>query len=357
MNPYERMMLILDGRKKDADRIPCASLGLATYSIDFMREYDAYWPEAHKDPEKMARLGSAAYRMCGFESIVVPFDSVVEAEILGIQADFKEKAIKKGKMMFAGVYRVGMRKDGKKIEDASDLEIPEDISSAERIPVITEAIKILHEEFYGKVPVVARVIGPTTSLSSYVFDTKEFFSKFYTDLDQIKEIYNAYKPLAVELTEIFFEAGADIVSIAEDAATCGNISPEYFNEVNKPWLMDFFRESGAQAMTMCGVANPIIKSCVETGAKAITVDFDTDIVQARRDIDSMKPEYHMALAGNVPSMTLLKRGPVEEIRSYVKKIIEEADVDVVAPGEFWIKTPPEHISAMVEATKEFGVIK
>ena len=47
----------------------------------------------------------------------------------------------------------------------------------------------------------------------------------------------------------------------------------------------------------------------------------------------------------------------EKIREYVRDIIEQG-VDVVSPGsDFWIKTPSKNIRTMVEATKEFGVIR
>ncbi|MHC1585448.1 MAG: uroporphyrinogen decarboxylase family protein [Candidatus Syntropharchaeia archaeon] len=357
MNPYERMMLVLEGKRDELDRIPCACACVGSYTIEFMEKYDAYWPDAHKDPEKMARLGSAAYRECGVESVVVPFDAVYQPEILGLHPDFREKQIKKGKILWPSVYRQGFRKDGTEIKDPSDLLFPEDIASAGRIPVITKALKILHEEFYGEVPVCTGIGAPFTLLAGYILDTVKFMTMVMSDIEKVRAFYEAMMPQCIELVKIFFEAGADVVRIAEDGASCDNLSPSLFDRFIKPYLIEMFRKSGAQVLTMSGSAGPIIKSCVETGAKMIVIDEKTNVGDAKKVIDSMKPEYNMALAGNLPTMGLLKRGPEEKIREYVRDIIEQG-VDVVSPGsDFWIKTPSKNIRTMVEATKEFGVIR
>ncbi|MHC1585834.1 MAG: uroporphyrinogen decarboxylase family protein [Candidatus Syntropharchaeia archaeon] len=356
MNSYERMMLILEGKRNEVDRIPCACPATGTYTVDFMEKYDAHWPDAHKDPEKMARLGSAAHRECGVESVVIPFDAVVEAEIVGMAPDFREKQIKKGKLLWPSVYRQGFRADGTKIETPDDLIIPDDLANAGRVPVITKALEILHEEFYGKVPVCTRVVAPLTMLSGYVMDTVQFMMKMMTNPDEVVSFYERVKPMVIELVKIYFEAGADIVAISEDGASCDNLSPKHFDEYIKPQLKEIIGKSGANAMTMSGAAGPIIKSCIETGTKIIALDEKTDLAKAKEDRDSMMPAYYMAIAGNLPTMGLLKKGPVDKIKEYVKSIIPY--VDVVAPGsDFWIKTPTENICAMVEATKEFGVIK
>ncbi|NIO36363.1 methylcobamide--CoM methyltransferase, partial [Candidatus Bathyarchaeota archaeon] len=60
MNPYERLMTVLEGKKENVDRFPvwCSA---RTLTLDSMKIFDAYWPEAHRDPEKMARLAAGVY--------------------------------------------------------------------------------------------------------------------------------------------------------------------------------------------------------------------------------------------------------------------------------------------------------
>ncbi|UCC33692.1 MAG: methylcobamide--CoM methyltransferase, partial [Candidatus Bathyarchaeota archaeon] len=93
MKSYERFMLSLKGKKDEADRIACVN-SASVSTVEFMKVTDAHWPAAHKNAAKMARLGSAAHRLCGLDNISVPFCMTVEAEVLGARIDFHEDKIK-----------------------------------------------------------------------------------------------------------------------------------------------------------------------------------------------------------------------------------------------------------------------
>ena len=200
MNSYERVMAVLDGKKEETDRLPCMS-SVGTYTKDFMKAYDAYWPDSHKDPEKMAKLASAAHRLCGLDSITVPFDMLVEAELLGVEVEYHEDKIK-----WPSIKSF-------KIKDVSDLKIPRDIAHEGRIPIITKAIEILKEEFEGKVPVNVYMAPPFTSISSYMLDTSTFLLWTKTKPDKIHEICKAAFDVYTEIVEIYGEAGADIIKV------------------------------------------------------------------------------------------------------------------------------------------------
>ncbi|HDM35852.1 MAG TPA: hypothetical protein ENG09_01170 [Candidatus Syntrophoarchaeum butanivorans] len=357
MNSYERMRLILEGKKGEIDKIPCACPGVGTYTEELMTEFDAMWPEAHREPEKMARLGAAAHEKYGLESVVVPFDAVVEAEILGMAVDFRDKQIKKGKILWPGVLRPGFTKDGIEIKEPEDLKIPEDLANAGRIPVITKALEILHEKYYGEVPIFAYTMGPFTTLIGYVMDTVQFMMMVRTDPDKVKEFYQAVINLPIELAKIYKEAGADYVTFREDGVCCDNVSPNDFVNLFKGFITEIFEKSPAEILTMSGTAGPIMKDCAEVGAKMVVIDEKTDAVKARADFDAAGTG--VALAGNLPTMTLLKRkGSEDKIDAWVKRIIEEAKIDVVSPGcDFFVKTPGANIEAMIKATEKYGRMK
>ena len=357
MNSYERMSLILEGKKGELDRIPCACPGVGTYTEDLMNEFDAMWPDSHREAEKMARLGAAAHDKYGLESIVIPFDAVVEAEILGMAVDFRDKQLKKGKILWPGVLRPGYTKDGIEIKEPSDLVIPDDLANAGRVPVITKALGILHEKYYGEVPIFTTVGGPFTVLIGYVLDTIKFMMMVRTDPEQVKAFYYAVMELPIELAKIYKEAGADYVAFREDGTCSDNVSPKDFSELFKKPITEVFERSPAEVLTMSGTAGPIMKDCAEVKAKMVVIDEKTDAVEARKSIDSAGTG--VALAGNLPTMTVLKRkGNEEKIDAWVKMIIEEAHIDVVSPGcDFFVKTPGANIEAMIKATEKYGTIK
>lgn len=358
MNEYERAKLVLEGRIEELDRVPCSCYGVGVFTTESLSKANAEWLDAFKDAEKMAKIASIPHRLCGLESITVPHDILVEAEAIGMMPDFRKKQAKRGKYIWPNIMEREMTKDGTKIEKAEDLPIPDDIANAGRIPVVTKALKILHEEFYGKVPVCVRTVAPFTALTGYIMDTIKFFMKAKTNPEEIINFYERMKQFTIELTKIYFEAGADIVNFTEDGASCDSIAPPMFRELIKPQITDIFKKSGANTMTMSGTALPIIKDCAETGAKVMTIDEKTDVSKAKAELEAMKPAHKMALAGNVPTVTLLgKKGKEEKIKEYIKGIIEKG-IDVVSPGsDFFITTPLENIKVMVEATKEYGVKK
>ncbi|GAI57421.1 unnamed protein product, partial [marine sediment metagenome] len=55
--------------------------------VEAMEATGATWPEAHKDPEKMAQLGASLYKLAGVETARIPFCLTVQAEVLGCKVD------------------------------------------------------------------------------------------------------------------------------------------------------------------------------------------------------------------------------------------------------------------------------
>lgn len=340
MNSYDRVMEILLGNKDSVDRIPCVnSVSIAT--IDFMKAYDAYWPSAHKDPEKMAKLGSAAYNLCGLDNISIPFDMTMEAELMGATINYHEETIK-----WPSVRAFHAK-------EVTDIKVPEDISTAGRVPAITGAIKILKKEFEGKVPVNVYMVPPFTSISSYVVDSIVFLKMVKTNPEKIHGFIKASMPIYEELLRLFEDAGADTVTFHEMGGSNDNVSPKQWDEFLKPYLKELINSTKLPTiLNICGSALLIVDRMIECGAKGIAVDERTPIKEARKVIERINPKT--ALMGNVPAHGIIHFGPFERIRDFVKKVIDDG-VDMVAPGcDFWLETPTDHMRAFVNATIEFG---
>ncbi|MBC7219408.1 MAG: MtaA/CmuA family methyltransferase [Hadesarchaea archaeon] len=340
MNSYERVMKILLGKREEVDRVPCVNFA-SVATVDFMKATDSFWPAAHKEPTKMAKLSSAAHRLCGLDNITVPFSTVVEAEVLGAVIDYREDKIR-----WPSIKEF-------RVKDLSDLKFPEDVAKAGTVPVITEAIKLLKEEFGGEVPINAYLVPPFTSLSSYLMDTISFLKCLIKDPEKIHALCKAVLDIYVEIAELYQEAGADIITLHEMGASNDNISPDHFDEFVKPYLKKIIsRLSVPTVLNICGSAVKIADKMAECGSSAIVVDERTPIREARKMVDRVRPR--LPLVGNLSAYWVVHLGPVEKIREAVSRIIGEG-VDMVSPGcDFWLETPTEHITALVEATKEFG---
>ncbi|MEM2145300.1 MAG: uroporphyrinogen decarboxylase family protein [Candidatus Jordarchaeaceae archaeon] len=180
MNSYERVMAALKGNKDELDHIPCINPA-SSCTLELMERFDLRWPDVHRDPEKMAKMGSAAHRICGLEMVTIPFDMVVEAEIFGVSIDYHED---KGKSKY-GFWPSVRKPLSKRIVP---LIVPDDIQEKGRVGVIAKAIKLLKEEVGGRVPINVQIIPPFTSLSYYILDTVSFFLTLAREPEEVKAV-------------------------------------------------------------------------------------------------------------------------------------------------------------------------
>ena len=340
MDSYDRVMAILEGSKEEADRVPCVnSASVAT--IEFMKACDAYWPEAHRNAAKMAKLASAAHRLCGLDNVSVPFCMTVEAEVLGAPVEFFE-----GNVKWPSVKKFIA-------EDISDLELPRDLENSGRIPIITEAIKTLKREFGGKVPVNAYVVPPFTSVSSYLVDSVDFLKWLVKSPEKAEQFLRHTADTYRGIANIYQDAGADVITLNEMGASSDNISPKQFETFVKPYLRSIIQGLKAPTvLNICGSTLLIIEQMVECGASAISIEERTPVIKAREIIDGMKRSC--PILGNISPFRVIHTGPPDRIRDAVRRAIEEG-VNMVAPGsDFWLETPTEHIKALVDATVRYG---
>ena len=340
LSSYDRVMAKLKGNRKETDRVPCInSTSVAT--IDLMKACDAYWPRAHKNPEKMAKLGSAAHRLCGLDIISIPFCMTVEAETLGAPIEFFNDRIKwpTAKKFIA--------------KTVSDLRLPKDVSQTGRIPVILEAIRILKSEFEGKVPINIFMVPPFTSVSSYLVDSIEFLKWLIRAPEKAEQFLEYTIDTFIEIARLYENAGADIITLHEMGASSDNISPKQFDTFVKPYLIKIIGNLKISTiLNICGSTLLIVDKMVECGPNAIAIEERTPIKKAREIVDKNKPGY--PIVGNISSFRTIHTGPARKIREAVKKAVEDG-VDIVAPGcDFWLETPTKHIKALVDSTVELG---
>jgi [methyl-Co(III) methanol-specific corrinoid protein]:coenzyme M methyltransferase len=101
-------------------------------------------------------------------------------------------------------------------------------------------------------------------------------------------------------------------------------------------------------MHICGKSTGHIQYIVQTGTACYNFDEGVDLAEAVR---LMKGK--IAIAGSVPTLTVLLNGTPEETYQYARKCLE-AGVDLLTPGCAMAPyTPIENINAMVRAAQEW----
>jgi [methyl-Co(III) methanol-specific corrinoid protein]:coenzyme M methyltransferase len=335
-------MTALKGDKGELDYIPCINPA-SSCTLELMERFDTWWPDVHRSPKKMAKLGSAAHRVCGLEMITVPFDMVVEAEVFGGSIDYHED---KGRSTYC--FWPSMRKPLSK--RVVPLIVPDNIQSQGRVSVIVKAVKLLKEEFGGKVPINVQIIPPFTSLSYYIIDTASFFLTLVREPEEVKEVLDEALPVYIELAKIYSEAGADIITLHDMGAHAKMINEIQFNQLVKPYLKRMTESLETSILNICGLTIPFLKNMLECGATAIAIDETNPMRDARSIVDKVKSSY--PIIGNLSPRELLCEGKPEQINGSVKSVIEEG-VSLVAPGcDLVLETPTENLCTMVEATRK-----
>jgi len=313
-----------------------------------MKIFDAYWPEAHRDPERMAKLAAGVYELTGNENMSVPFDMALEAEALGAPCEYFE-----GKVKWISVKKFIAT-------DIYDMDIPEHPSEfveKGRIPICIEAIKILKKKYGGRVPVVGIVNCPFTSTGSYMINPVEFHKCIIKDPERIHRVYETLNPYYAAVANAFKEAGADVIVFTEEGASLDNISPKHFDEFVKPHLTELISMTEPpRVLHICGSLirreHEVITSMINCGAEAITIEERTSMLEARKIANKCKEGY--VIGGNIDSYKFIHDSSTDVIRNRVKKVIAEG-IDMVCPGcDYWIETSTEHIRAFVKAAIEYG---
>ncbi|RLI34840.1 hypothetical protein DRO53_02680 [Candidatus Bathyarchaeota archaeon] len=341
MNAYERVMEALLKGRSHVDRPPCIN-PTSTATVQLMEETGAYWPEAHWNPEKMARLASAAHRLAGLENVSLPFDITVEAEVLGAEVDFMEEPASRKVFIWPKVKKPV-------ISGPENVHPPGEVREAGRIPKILEAIRLLKREFEGLTPVNVILTPPFTSLVQGLADPVKFLPLLVREPEKVKAILDALVEVFVEIALAYEEAGADIITLHDMGACVGMVSPEQFKIFVSPYLKKIVRAVKIPTiLSICGYTLPIVEAMASTGATAIAVDEKTSMAEAKKAAGKVKPGY--PVAGNI-STTLLSVGSLREIADAVGKAYAEG-ADLIAPGcDFRLDTPTRKIQFFVESVK------
>ncbi len=327
MNSRTRVLGALLGGS--VDRPPVTGIVTAV-TQDIMRETNAPWPEAHRDPELMARLGAAGHLLYGLETVKVPFDVTVEAEALGGAVEFGDR-------------NVFPQLKEPPLHEPSELATPPDFLQRSRVPVVLQAVRLLRERYGAEVPVVASVMGPFT-LCTLCFG-EEFLVWLKCEPERYQAAMERATALAGQYAAAQIGAGADVIQFGEAAASGSMISPRDYSERVAP----FHRRLAAAVVAptvlhICGDITDRLESICGTGVSGLSFDQRVDLHTARRF------KGRLALVGNIP-VEVLGQGSPSDVRALVERALQQ-DIDVLNAGcSLLTHTPGENLKAMVAAAQ------
>jgi [methyl-Co(III) methanol-specific corrinoid protein]:coenzyme M methyltransferase len=310
-------------------------------TVHGLEKYGWKFAEIHVDARKMASMAASTFQLFGFECAVVPFDMGVEAEALGAGVNFYSTHTDI-------IYPTISKKVAEKVEDL-DIQVPSDLSKAGRIPLVTEAIRLLREEVGGQVAIGAWVLGPYT-LAGQLVDIGDLAKMAFKKTDMVHKVLDTLAGVLIEISRIYREAGADYMTIREMGAGPDILSPRIFKTLIRPHLEQIFAAiESPKVLHICGSTDSIVEEMVLCGADAISVEQKNHVAESRKKIG---PD--VLIFGNIDPYGVMAKGKPDDIDTAVKEAIANG-VDAVWPGDDIYPTAPrENMKALIAATQKYG---
>lgn len=338
LNSRERVLRLF--RKEKIDRLPLFS-GMGNVTVHGLEKYGWRFPEIHLDSHKMASAAASTSQLFGFECAVVPFDMGVEAEALGCQVNYYADHTD---ILYPTIFK----KLAERVEEL-DIQVPSDLAKAGRVPVVTEAIRLLKEEVGDQVAVGSWVLGPYT-LAGQVVNIEDLSKMAFKKPEMVNKILNVLTELLISLAGIYRKAGADYMTVREMGATGSMLSPRIFSSLIRPHLERIFSAlESPKVLHICGETNNIIEQMAGCGADAISVDQKNRLAESREKVGA-----NTILLGNIDPYNVLVNGKPEDIDDAVKKAIT-GGVNGVWPGcDIWPTVPRQNMEALKAAMQRYG---
>jgi uroporphyrinogen decarboxylase len=328
-------------RGRPVDRVP----------IWVMRQAGRYLPEYRevrgrttflglcKTPDLAAEVTVQPVRRFGVDAAIIFSDILIPVEAMGMELVFDEGP------SLPNPLRSGA--------DVDKLGVPDPI---DKMQFVMDAIRIVRRELPAT-PLIGFAGAPFT-LASYMVEGGG--SRNYERTKVLMyEQPRVWRALGEKLARTIarhlmaqVEAGAAAVQIFDSWA--GALSPDDYFTYALPFtleIIDALRPSGVPVILFARGVHAAWSALAGSGAQVLGVDWTSPLDQVRAATGG-----RVALQGNLDPVALL--GPLTHIERQVQRVINEGRGGAhifnlghgILPG-----TPVEHMSALVDAVRRFGV--
>lgn len=330
-------------RKEKIDYIPVFS-GMGNITVHGLEKYGWKFPEIHTDARKMASMAASTFELFGYECAVVPFDLAVEAEALGSKANYYPRAADI-------LYPTIMEHPAEKVEDL-DLHIPSDLSSAGRIPLVVEALRLLKTEVGDRIVIGSHVLGPYT-LAGQLLDLSHLAKAAFKKADLVSALLDKLAGVLIEIIGIYRQAGADYITVREMGAGPDILSPRIFQSLIMPPLKRIFAGiDSPNVLHVCGDTNDIIEEMAQCGADALSIEKKNKVAETRRKLG---PDA--LIFGEMDAYGVLVQSKPDQVERAVKEAID-GGVSAIWPGcDIWPTVPRENMERMMAAARKYGSLR
>ena len=330
MTPRSRMLSAIFGGR--VDRAPVGGL-TATVTHETMDEVGISFPEAHTDPEKMAKLAAANYEILGWDTIKVPFSVWNLTGALNMPMDWGNR---------------DKWPDGKHpiYTDPKEIVVADNFLESESTASVIEAVKILRRK-YPQVCIVGTVMGTVTQ-SFNLFGVENIMRMIATNPEKVKEICRILKEPVIAYAQAQVEAGIDVLDFA-DHATGGLVSANTYRDLVMPVHKEVVsRVQCPLALHICGKTDDRLPYIIEAGFPCFNIDTAVDNYQAK-----YAAQDKISLWGGISNINAFLQGTPEIVKEQAFTALDAGFEILGNECTVPLQTKNENLIALVEAAKEY----
>lgn len=329
MTSRERVLAAL--KRQPVDRTPvCNPTSVAT--VELMDLVDAHFPDANRDPQKMARLAATSYTELGFDTIMPVFSIIQESSALGCKMQWEEKDNWPTVRMSEPIW-----------QEPEDIKIPSNFLTHQDTKCVLDAIKILRREFGDEVAIIGKTMGPW-SLGYHCFGVEKFLLMSLDDPDKTRRCLDKMKKSTIDFGRAQIEAGADALTLP-DHATGDLVSGEYYDRYLREMHTQFVEDIPIPLILhICGRTVDRMGFIAQTGMAAFHYDSKNKPVESIQEVAEQ-----ISLVGNINNPeTLYSQGP-EDVAAEVRSNLD-AGIQLVGPEcAIPLQTAIENLKAIPQA--------
>ena len=293
MNSYERTFHRLRG--EPVDRPPNFDIFM-TFAAHFIHQpLSRYYLDYHV----LCDANLAVQQAFGLDIVQVISDPYREAADFGLQVDFPEDwlPIRKAPLL----------------ADPADLaHLPRpNPSTGRRMSDRLEAVRRLHEQVGGEIPVMGWVEGALAEAVD-LRSLADIATDLYDRPEWLVELLERCTEVELAFARAQVAAGADIIGLGDAAAS--QISPKLYRQFALPYEQRIFaavHEMGALTrLHICGNTTRALPDMAQSGADIIDLDWMVDLRQAVQVFGLLGP----APCGNFDPVAVMFQGTPVQVR-------------------------------------------
>jgi len=331
--PKERLYRAL--KKMDVDRMPAVCF-TQTATVEQMEACGAFWPEAHEEPELIAKLAEAGHTVIGYEAIRVPFDITAEAEFFGC----KLKAGTREQQPSVVGHVAGTSDDVNRLKDFK-------FGGDTRADRIIKSIEILKAKYGDELPIIGSMIGPF-SLAQHL-NGDNWFMGLMTEDPVVQPLIDMTTDFCIRYAQEMVKAGASCIVIIDPTASYELLGDQFYEQFAIPYHKKIAEAMNAMdvptILHICGDTTKGIYLMDRAGVEGISVDQKVN-VQAASETSKTA-----VIVGNLDPVQLLWKGTPEAVKEECAKVFERGAKIVTIGCGTVSATPTENLKALVEFAK------